>query len=159
MFIFVAWSSQYHPANHLCPYLTCVFTSNHFQGQGTCAGLQPKHSMHQNSEETEIIRCIVHAYTHTRTDGLSVGDRYEKGVVLTHWLSWMLQPQRLTGSYLPWADCTAWYSSVIFVGKKRHRGESMMSQKKKKKTANDTNSATCGFYMTMIIHFNVSTVL
>lgn len=66
---------------------------------------------------------------HTHTEGLSVEDRYEKDVVLTHWLSEMLQPQHLTGPYLYWADCAAWYASVIFVRKKRHRSESMISQK------------------------------
>lgn len=121
-----------------------------FSGQETCANLQPLHSRCQNSVETEIIRDITHTYTCTRTTGLSVEDRYEKGVVLTHWLGGMLQPQRLTGPYLPWADCAAWYASVIFVGKKRHRCESTMSQKKKKR-ASDINSLPCGFYMTVII--------
>lgn len=84
---------------------------------------------------------------HTRTEGLSVEDRYEKGIVLTHWLSGMLQPQHLTGPYLLWADCTAWYASVMFVRKKRHRSESMMSQKK---WASDINLLPCGFCMTVI---------
>lgn len=127
-----------------CPSLfDLCFT---FSGQETCANLQPLHSRCQNSVETEIIRDITHAYT--RTTGLSVEDRYEKGVVLTHWLGGMLQPQRLTGPYLPWADCAAWYASVIFVGKKRHRCESTMSQKKR---ASDINSLPCGFCMTVII--------
>lgn len=30
----------------------------------------------------------------TRIEGLSADDRYEGGVVLTHWLGGMLQPQR-----------------------------------------------------------------
>jgi len=83
-----------------------------------CAGVPSQHSRCQNSVETEIIRGITHAHAHSRTAGLSVEDRYEKGVVLTHWLSGMLQPQHLTGPYLPWAGCTSWYASVIFVGKK-----------------------------------------
>lgn len=66
---------------------------------------------------------------HTRTEGLSAEDRYEKGTVLTHWFSGMLQPHHLTGPYLPRADCTGWYASVMFVRKKRHRTETMMSQK------------------------------
>lgn len=94
---------------------------------------------------------------HTRTEGLSVEDRYEKGVVLTHWLSGMLQPQHLTGPYLLWADCTAWYASVMFVRKKRHRSESMMSQKKKKR-ASDINLLPCGFCMTVINCLFVSTL-
>lgn len=66
---------------------------------------------------------------HTRIEGLSAEDQYEKCVALTHWLSGMLQPQHPTGPYLSGADCTAWYVSVIFVRKKRHCRESMMSQK------------------------------
>lgn len=80
----------------------------------TRADLQPLRSTRHNSVETEIISKI----THTVTAGLSAEDRYEKAVVLTHWLGGMLQPQHLTGPYLPWADCTAWYVSVTFVGKK-----------------------------------------
>lgn len=66
---------------------------------------------------------------HTHTEGLSAEDRYEKGTVLTHWFSGMLQPHHLTGPYLPRADCTGWYASVMFVRKKSHRSETMMSQK------------------------------
>lgn len=66
---------------------------------------------------------------HTHIGGLSVEDRYEKCLVLTHWLSGMLQPKHPTGPYLSGADCTAWYASVIFVRKQRHCSESMMSQK------------------------------
>lgn len=48
-------------------------------GLETCADLQPlEHSRCQNSVETEIIRGITRAYTHTRSAGLSVEDRYEK---------------------------------------------------------------------------------
>lgn len=56
-----------------------------------------------------------HSHMHCRPIGWG---SVWKGVVLTHWLSGMLQPQHLTGPYLPWADCAAWYASVIFVGKK-----------------------------------------
>lgn len=66
---------------------------------------------------------------HTRIESLSVEDRYEKCVVLTHWLTGMLQPQHPTGPYLSGADCTAWYASIIFVRKKRQCNENMMSQK------------------------------
>lgn len=66
---------------------------------------------------------------HTHIGGLSVEDRNEKCLVLTHWLSGMLQPQHPTGPYLSGADCAAWYASVLFVRKKRHCSESMMSQK------------------------------
>lgn len=98
--------------------------------------------------ETGIIRGIIRAHTHTCTAGLSVDDRYEKGVVLTHWLSGMLQPQHLTGPYLPWADCTAWYASVIFVGKK---DTAVKARWVKKKTGQWHKLTPCGFCMTMII--------
>lgn len=89
------------PALQLSLLILLLFYFGTFSGQETCANLQPLHSRCQNAVETEIIRGITHAYTHTRTAGLSVGDQNKKGVVLTHWLSGMLQPQRLTGPYLP----------------------------------------------------------
>lgn len=70
-----------------------------------------------------------HTRIHLRAACLSVVDQYEKGVVLTHWLSGMLQPQCLTGPYLPWADSTVWYASVIFVRKKRHCSKRTMRKK------------------------------
>lgn len=75
-----------------------------------------------------------HIHFHTHCRPICSGSVWN-GVVLTHWLSGMLQPQHLTGPYLPWADCTAWYASAIFVGKKRHRGESTKSQKTGLKTS------------------------
>ena len=66
-----------------------------------------------------------------------------KGVVQTHWLGGMLQPKHLTGPYLPWADCTAWYASVIFVRKK----DTAVRARWVKKRPSDINSLPCGFSM------------
>lgn len=40
-------------------------------------------------------------HPHTRTQAYLLRIGMKKGDVLTHWLSGMLQPQRLTGPYLP----------------------------------------------------------
>ena len=107
------------------------FTLNQFWGQDTCrSATKPTQTMPEFIVDGiyQWHHTCIHSLTHAlQAYLLRIG--MKKGVVLTHWLSGMLQPQRLTGPYLPWADCTAWYASVIFVGKKRHRGESAMSQK------------------------------
>lgn len=119
--------------------LNFCLTSNIFQDR-TCA-LTPV--------ETKIIRGISHARTLLRTTGLSEEDRYEKDVVLTHWFGGMLQPRHLTGPYLPWADCTSRYASVIFVGKKDTAVKARWVKKKKRVT--EINSLSSGFCMIMII--------
>lgn len=119
-----------------------------------CASLQPYRGCCQNSVETEIIRGITNAHAYSCTAGLSAKDRYEKGVVLTHWLCGMLQPQHLTGPYLSRADCRSWYASVIFVGKK----DTAVRERWVKKRATDISSLPCGLFMTVIICLAVLTL-
>lgn len=70
-------------------------------GQETCKRATVANQMPQVSADRN------YQGHHTHMEGLSVEDRYEKRVVLTHWLSGMLQPQHPTGPYLSGADCTA----------------------------------------------------
>lgn len=109
------WLLVWQPAIQCASLFRFFFTLNQFLNRRhvqTCG----HYGVHATIRWRQ--KLSVQSHTHTVTAGLSAEDRYEKGVVLTHWLGGMLQPQHLTGPYLPWADCTAWYVSVIFVGKK-----------------------------------------